>query len=92
MPLWNKDILGQTKGDLWRKNYLRQLWNVLDKTDKTEINWKEYKNQRDLSVNLLKKSQKNHFGDLNESSVPDDKKFWQIVKPPFSNKLKAKKL
>ena len=52
----------------------------------------EYKKQRNFCVNLLKKAKKEHFANLDVNSISDNKKFWQIVKPPFSNKVKPKQL
>ena len=38
----------------------------------------------------MKKAKKYHFTNLDIKSVTDNKKFWQIVKPLFANKVKAK--
>ena len=51
---------------------------------------KEYKKQRNFCVNLLKKAKKDHFANLDVNSLLDNGKFWQNVKPLFSNKVKAK--
>ena len=59
-------------------------------SDRTEMFRKEYKKQQKFCLNLLKKARKEHFGNLDVNSVSDNKKFWQIVKPLFSNKVKAK--
>ena len=64
-----------------RNNFLR---------DRTDISREEYKKQRNLCVRLLKKAKKDHFANLDAKSVTDNKKFWQTVKPLFSNKVKAK--
>ena len=37
----------------------------------------------------MKKAQKDHFANLCVNSVSDNKKLWQIVKPLFSDKVKA---
>ena len=58
--------------------------------DRTETSRKEYKKQRNVCVNLLKKAKKNHFANLHVNSVLDNRKFWQNVKPLLSNKAKAK--
>ena len=58
--------------------------------DRTETSRKEYKKQRNVCVNLLKKAKKDHFANLDVNSVLDNRKFWQNVKPLFSNKVKAK--
>ena len=40
---------------------------------------------------MLKKwPKKDHFANLDVNSVLDNRKFWQNVKPLFSNKVKAK--
>ena len=57
--------------------------------DRTETSWKEYKKQRNICANLLKKARKDHFSNLDVNSVLDNKKFWQNVKSFFSNKVKA---
>ena len=50
----------------------------------------EYKKQRTLCVSILEKAKKNNFANLDIKSVTVNKKFWQTVKPLFSNKVKAK--
>ena len=57
--------------------------------DRTEMSWKEYKKQRNVCANLLKKAKKDHFSNLDVNSVLDNRKFWQNVKSLFSNKVKA---
>ena len=58
--------------------------------DRTEMSRKKYKKQRNFCVNLSKKAKKDHFVNLDVNSVFDNRKFWQNVKPLFSNKVKAK--
>ena len=78
-----------------KKKYLREnQWKFMTKgnkamflCDKTETFQKEYKKQTNFCVNLLKKA---HFANLDINSVLDNRKFWQNVKPLFSNKVKAK--
>ena len=50
---------------------------------------KEYKKQRKRKP-LEKSQKKKHFANLDINSISDNKKCWQIVKPLFSNKVKAK--
>ena len=38
----------------------------------------------------MNKTKKDHFANLSIKSVTDNNKFWQTVKPLFSNKVKAK--
>ena len=58
--------------------------------DRTDISRGEYKKQRNLCASILKKAKKDHFANLDIKSVTDNKKFWQTVRPLFSNKVKAK--
>ena len=55
--------------------------------DRTETSRKEYKKKINICVNFLKKA---NFANLDVNSVPDNRKFWQNVKPLLSNKVKAK--
>ena len=38
----------------------------------------------------MKRAKKEHFANLDINSISDNKKFWQIVKSLFSNKVKGK--
>ena len=49
-------------------------------------NWCKYKTQRNYCVNLLRKSKKQYFSNINVSGVTDNKSFWKPVKPYFNNK------
>ena len=44
-------------------------------------------NQRNCSVSLLKKSKKKYFANLNEKDILDNKLFWKVIKPSFSDKI-----
>ena len=50
---------------------------------------KKCKKQRKVCANLLKRAKK-HFVNPDVNSISDNKKFWQIVKPLSSNKVKVK--
>ena len=43
--------------------------------DRTETSRKEYKKQRNICVNFLKKAKKDHFANLDVNSVLDNRKF-----------------
>ena len=60
-------------------------------SDRTEMSQKYYKKQRNICVNLLKRDKKEGFAKLDINFISDNKKFWQIVKPLFSNKVKLSK-
>ena len=46
-----------------------------------------YDKQRNYCVNLLRRTKKNYFANINISSVTDNKKFWKTVKSLFSDKI-----
>ena len=48
--------------------------------------WCKYKCQRNLCLNLLRKTKKNFYKALDEKQVSDSKTFWTNVKPVFSDK------
>ena len=76
-----------------RGKYAHQGCCCCVKSDRTEMSRKEYKKQRNSGVNLLKRAKKEHLANLDINSISDNKNFWQIVKPFFSQvKLKLKKL
>ena len=52
----------------------------------TEENKILYKRQRNFSVNLLRKEKKKYYNNLDMKIFQDNKKFWQTIKPLFSDK------
>ena len=54
--------------------------------NRTGENWDSYKKQRNFCVNLLRKTKKDYFSDLNIKNITDNKAFWKNIKPYFSNK------
>ena len=46
---------------------------------------KAFKKQRNYTKRLLKKEKKRYFSNLNMNNYTDNKKFWNTVKPLFSN-------
>ena len=53
---------------------------------RTEENWGSYQKQRNFCVNLLRKTKKYYFNDLDIKNITDNKAFWKTIKPYFSNK------
>ena len=49
----------------------------------------KYNKQINLCVNLLRKTKRNHYEDLDLKDINDNKKFWTTVKPLFCNKIKS---
>ena len=54
--------------------------------NRTEENWGIYKKQRNFCVNLLRKTKKDYFNDLNIKNITDNKAFWKTIKPYFPSK------
>ena len=57
---------------------------------RSETNRLAYAKQRNFCVSLLRKTKKDYCANLNEKDIADNKKFWQTVKPLFSDKVKSK--
>ena len=53
---------------------------------RTDVNWANYKKQRNFCVTLLRRTKKEYFQNLNVKDLSDNKKFWKLIKPYFSNK------
>ena len=49
-----------------------------------------YEKQRNYCVNLLRRTKKKYFANINISSITDNLKFWKTVKPLFSDKISHK--
>ena len=49
----------------------------------------KYKKQRNLYVSITRKAEKNYYENLDLKNITDHNKFWTIVKPLFSNKIKS---
>ena len=71
------------------RSKLKNIYNNI----KANEDWENYKKQRNFCVNLLRNTKKDYFQKLNIKDLTDNKKFWKIVKPFFSNKdLNSNKL
>ena len=49
-------------------------------------NWNNYKSQRNFCTNLLRKTKRDYFRNLNIRELNDNKKFWKRIKPFFADK------
>ena len=49
-------------------------------------NWNNCKSQRNFCTNLLRKTRRDYFRNLNIRELNDNKKFWKRIKPFFSDK------
>ena len=77
-PFMNKTL---SKAFMHRSK-LKNLYNK----NPTELNKANYKKQRNFCVALLAKEKKKYYNNLDLKIFDDNKKFWQNVKPLFSNK------
>ena len=57
--------------------------------DRIIINFENYKEQRNTCVNLLRKSKKQYFKNIDLKNVTDNKKFCKTITPKFWNKCKT---
>ena len=62
-----------------------KLKNIYSKK-RTDVNWANYKKQRNFCVTLLRRTKKEYFQNLNGKDLSDNKIFWKTIKPYFSNK------
>ena len=46
-----------------------------------------YKKQRNYCVLLMRQNKKQYYGSLTVNHIIDNKNFWRVVKPNFSNKI-----
>ena len=54
--------------------------------DPNIINKNNFRKQRNYVVNLLRKEKKRYYNNLNLNKITDNRKFWQTIKPFFSDK------
>ena len=78
-PFMNKKLRKEhMKRTMLKNRYLK---------DKSDFNFMAFKKQRNYCVKLLRDAKKVHFESLKPSDVNDNKRFWQTVKPLFSDKV-----
>ena len=63
-----------------------QLANKFMKT-KSDFDLKNFKKQKNYVNRLYKREKKNFFKNISAKSILDNKKFWKVVKPLFSDKF-----
>ena len=81
MPFMNKSLArAHMKRSRLRNLYLKK---------KTETTRLAYIKQRNYCVSLLRKTKKDHYANLDEKDVADNKQFWRIIKPLLSDKVKS---
>ena len=57
---------------------------------RTPVHWQAYKKQKNYCNRLYKRERKRYYSNLNLSNITDNKKFWNTVKPLFSEKGRGK--
>ena len=80
-PFMNKTL----RKAIISRSKLKRRYNL----DRIIINFENYKEQRNICVNLLRKSKKQYFKNIDLKNVKDNKKFWKTITPKFSNKCKT---
>ena len=76
----NKSIMTRSR---FRNKYLKE------KSADSKI---AYEKQRNYCVNLLPRTKRHYFANINISSITDKKKFWKTVKSLFSDKISHKEV
>ena len=69
-----------------------RLRNKYLKSEKSADSKIAYDKQRNYCVNLLRRTKKNYFANINISSIADNMRFWKTVKPLFLDKISHKEL
>ena len=66
--------------------HLDNLEGIDFNKDRSYENWCKYKRQRNFCVNLLRKTKRNFFKNVNEKKISDNRTFWKEIKPYFNDK------
>ena len=77
-PFMNKDLRRQ----IMIRSKLKNIYN----REKSNASFMAYKHQRNRCTNILRNSKRAFYSNLNPSLISDNKKFWKVVKPFFSDK------
>ena len=91
VPLKEKHIRGN-QGSFMNKNLKKammtrsRLLNKYRKQNSNE-NYLAYKRQRNYCLQQLRKTKKDFYNNLKINQVTDNKVFWKVVKPSFSDKV-----
>ena len=59
------------------RSKLKRKYNL----DRTTISFENYKNQRNICVNLTRKSKTQYFNNTAVENVTDNQKFWKTIRP-----------
>ena len=72
----------ELRKEIMKRSKLKNKFN----RNRNHENWCNFKFQRNYCVNLLRKTKKQYYKNLNVKNVVDNQTFWKTVKPYFSNK------
>ena len=75
-------ITKEIRKAIMHRSKLKNNYNI----NKTNAAHMEYKKQRNLCTKLVRKSKKLYYSKLKPNDISDNKKFWKMVKPLFSDK------
>ena len=78
----NVFITKELRKEIMKRSKLRNKFN----RNRNHENWCNFKFQRNYCVNLLRKTKKQYYKNLNVKNVVDNQTFWKTVKPYFSDK------
>ena len=78
----NPDMSKVLRKAIMHRSKLKNIYNK----NRTDVNWANYKKQRNFCVKLLRRTKKEYFQNLNVKGLSDNKTFWKTIKPYFSKK------
>ena len=81
VPFMNKEL---KKSIMTRSRYRNRYLK-----SPSVLNRNVYKSQRNLCTTLLRKHKRDYLNNLDTKFISDNKKFWNAIKPLFSEKVKA---
>ena len=72
----------QMRKAIIRRSRLKNIYNQA----RSPENWDNYKKQHSFCVDLLQKTKRSYFEQINIKDISDHKNFWNTIKLFFSNK------
>ena len=81
----NKFMTKKLRKEVMTRSRLRKNYNK----NRTYENWSNYKKQRNIYTNILKKTKTDYFNNIDIKNITDNKRFWAAVKPFLADKSKT---
>ena len=78
----NKFMTEKLRKDVMTRSCLRNKYNK----NRTFENWSNYKKQRNICTNILKKTKTDYFSNIAIKNITDNKRLWTAVKLFFTDK------